>query len=831
MKLTQPEPDTSEPSLNQRSHITRREFIQTSAVLAALGTATLACKQGHLTSTDELVFPQPKGVALEEKIVRTTCSLCPSGCGLEVRVVDGKAVKVEGNALHPLNQGVCCLKGQTSLEILYSPERIRHPLLRTSPRNVESVAPELVTQSTWKEISWDEALGLLAGKLVELRKAGQAHTVALLHGDTRGQMRSLIQRFMQAYGSPNVISRESLGEGAARLGTLLSQGINALPVYDLNNCNYAITFGGNLLESSRNVINYLGATAFMRRGRPQRGKLVSVHPRLSLTGIKSDEWIPIRPGTYAALALGMANVIINSKLYNEAFVRDFTFGFEDFEDEDGVMHKGFKSLVLEEYTLERVSLITGITSDIIARLAGEFATNLPAVAIMPAELGELNSGNSLYTALAIHALNALVGSIDTTGGVLVQRFPDVADWSEYAQDSLGEHSLSQERLDSAGSAELPLAATAYQRVAQNILEDRPYPVNLLLMLNANPVYDVPNQGQFAKALMKTPFVVSFSSIMDESASHADLVLPASTFLETWGDDYIEGLGYPGVSLRQPVVSPVFDTRDPADVLLDLAGRLGGPLSRALPWKDYQSLVKHRLSKVDMDWEKFESNGFWAQLVYFNAQPGSQAWSEVVGSDRLAGPNDGRFDFFSRELYNLLTRLRGTAPTDLTCLPHFVLPSPLAEDSGVTSEYPFLLVTQGLLTQSTNWAGIVPTLQESYGLQVHTKWESWVEINHITAQALGLENHEPVWVESPHGRVQATVRIYDGLWSNAVFMPSGLGHFTSIEWGRGFTPQKLLGGRLGVNPNELMNITTEPLCGQAIFNPTRVRIYKQGSQEA
>ena len=375
----------------------------------------------------------------------------------------------------------------------------------------------------------------------------------------------------------------------------------------------------------------------------------------------------------------MANVIINSKLYDEAFVRDFTFGFEDFEDEQGQLHQGFKSLVLAEYTLERVSLITGITSDIIARLAGEFATNRPAVAIMPAELGELNSGNSLYTALAIHAMNALVGSIDTSGGVLVQRFPDVADWPDYAQDTLGKLSLAQERLDKAGTAELPLATSAYQQVARHILEGQPYPLNLLLMLNANPVYDVPNQGQFVKALMKTPFVVSFSSILDESASHADLVLPASTFLETWGMIPSKAWDTRESLLRQPAVAPVMDSRDPADVLLDLANRLGGPLSKALPWKDYQSLVKQRLSKVDMDWEKFESNGFWAQLVYFNAQPGSPAWSEVVGANRLNAPKDGRFDFFSRELYSILTQLRGIAPADLDCLPHFTLPAPLAED--------------------------------------------------------------------------------------------------------------------------------------------------------
>ena len=163
---------------------------------------------------------------------------------------------------------------------------------------------------------------------------------------------------------------------------------------------------------------------------------MAVHPRLSLTGVKADEWIPIRPGTYGALALGIANVIINTQLYDADFVRDFTFGFEDFVDAEGVQHQGFKSLVLETYTLERVSSITGISTDKIARIAGEFATNRPAVAVLPTEPGELSSGNALYTALAVHALNALVGSIDVKGGVIIQRFPELADWPDFTLDSI-----------------------------------------------------------------------------------------------------------------------------------------------------------------------------------------------------------------------------------------------------------------------------------------------------------------------------------------------------------------------------------------------------------
>ncbi len=789
--------------------ITRRDFIKIGATATAAGAAVAAASRTRtLLERGGSSTLKQSGVtaasSLDEDWVKTTCALCPSGCGLDVRVVNGKAVKVEGNPLHPLNQGVCCLKGQAAPEILYSPERIQHPRLQTGERG----------GGDWQEISWDEALKLVTDKLAELRAAGQAHTVAFLYGETRGQMRALINRFMTAYGSPNAISQGSLNEQAARLAMFLTQGINGIPVYDLNSASYVLAFGGNMLESSRHVIGYLGSLAFMRRGRPQRGKLVAVHPRMSLTGIKADEWVPIRPGTYGAVALGMANVIINSDLYDEDFVRDFTYGFEDFEDEAGNQHMGFKRLVLERYPLDRVESITGVPAADIARLAGEFATNRPAIAVMPTEPGGLASGNGLYTAMAIHALNALVGSIDVPGGVQVQRFPDLADWPDFALDAVSEAGLAQERVDGAGTDAMPLAISAYQDVAERILTDEPYPVNALFLYNANPVYDAPNSSRFAEALKKVPFVVSFASTLDESAAHADLILPASTFMEIWGDDYVEGTGYAGISLRRPVVEPVHDTHNPGDVMLSLAAAVGGPLANALPWGNYRELVEYRLSGIDVDWSTFEENGVWSEMVYFNAAPGSPAWGNVVGRDRLNAPQDGRFDFFSRELFAALS-----SPQDLECLPHFDLPT--TSEFGDSETYPYLLVTQVLITQPRGWEGIIPSLQEAYGLQTNAKWSSWVEINPRAAESLDVKDGDLVWVESPVGRVQVPVRLYEGIWPSAVYIPPGQGHRTLVKWGRGSEANVVV----GANPVQLLIAGTEPPGGLAASSPTRVRIYK------
>jgi anaerobic selenocysteine-containing dehydrogenase len=406
-----------------------------------------------------------------------------------------------------------------------------------------------------------------------------------------------------------------------------------------------------------------------------------------------------------------------------------------------------------------------------------------------------------------------VGSIDQKGGVTGQRFPELAKWPDYSLDASARQGNARERVDGAGS-QFPLATSAWQNMPERILNEQPYPLEALLLLNANPLYDMPNGGACEQALRKVPFVASFASTLDESAAQADLILPASTFLEVWGDDYLEGTGYAGISLRRPVVEPVQDTRDPGDVLLELARRVGNGLAEAFPWQSYKELIQQRLSTLD--WDKLESNGCWSEMIYFNAEPGSPAWQEVVGRDRLNAPKDGRFDFFSRELFALLG-----GGSDQACLPHFEIPAALGDSTHQALEYPFLLVTQPLITQSQQWQGIIPTLQECYGLQGYVKWDSWVEIGPKAAESLGLENGDRAWVESPLSRVQAVVRVRAGLWPNAVYLPPGQGHHSFTRWGRR-SPKSLV---VGANPNLLIEFTTEALSGLAISGPTRVRVYK------
>ncbi len=771
--------------------INRREFLKYSTIVA--GVSALSAIELSNPRVSPFLEDAPRALEQSEKIVPTVCGMCLSGCGLNVRVVNGNAVKVEGNPLHPVNQGVCCPKGQASLEVLYSPERLQHPVMRESRSSRE-----------WKDVSWDQALSLAATKLRDLHGRGQGRTFAFLFGETRGQMRSLIRRFTTALGSPNAIEMCDADAQAVRLAMLLTQGINDLPVYQWENTRYVLAFGGTFLEVGQHLMPTLTGAGFMRRSTPNRGKLVVVDPRLSVGAAKADEWIPIRPGTFGALALGIANVMIRSNLHDEKFVRDFTFGFDDFTDDQGNQHRGFKRLVLEEYSIDRVEAITGVPSGTVARLAGEFAASQPGFAMLPTGRAALASGNALGTAMAVHALNALVGNIDAPGGVVVQRYPKLAELP------LLEPSTT-ERVDGAGTADYPLAVSLYPTLP----DQARYPLNALLLYNANPVFE---NKRFGDWLAGIPFVASLSSVLDESAEYADVVLPVSTFLESWNDAFAQGTGYAGIAVGQPAVTPMYDTRSAGDALLELAEKIGGRVAEALPFADYQAMLRARVAGSAIKWADLLEKGAWSQMVYLHAAPGSRVWNtEIIGSDRVNAPRDGRFDFFARELFYALKRA-GEFPRDRDCLPHFDVPIETAK----TSEYPFQLVLQETMTQPRGWSGVVPTLQETYGLQDRGRWDSWAELNPEAAARLGIKDGDSIWIESLAGAVQARAKLYPGLWHNAVAMPLGQGLRTRVAWGQDAARVQTI----GANPLGLCASQVEPVTGIAALAPVRVRVYKE-----
>jgi len=330
--------------------INRRRFLGFSA-----GAAAGAAAGGYggvvlselAASIDQPVYP-PRG---PERHALSVCDLCPGGCGVRVRTVAGRPVKVDGNPLHPISGGRLCPRGQAALQSLYHPDRIRGPLRRVGPRG---------SLESFQSATWDEALGEIALRLQLLRRQGQPEALALLRGPSRGVGARLAARFLQAFGSPNDV-RLFDGDEAAAQALQLTQGLRAVPAYDLQSAEYVLSLGGGLLEAASSPVHTMRAFGAFRQGHTgRRGKLVLAGPRLSITGASADEWIPVRPGTVGVLALGIAAVLVTEDLYDKSFVHRQAHQFDDYRNPDGSRARGLASVLVADYSLERVSAETGV---------------------------------------------------------------------------------------------------------------------------------------------------------------------------------------------------------------------------------------------------------------------------------------------------------------------------------------------------------------------------------------------------------------------------------------------------------------------------------------
>ena len=765
----------------------RRNFLKLAGATAAAG----GLYKLGLVGLESLASPEEQlpGPSSDRQMLGI-CRLCAGGCGLSARVVDGRVVKLDGNPFHPNNQGKLCPKGQAGLQVLYDPDRIKGPMRRV--------------EGGWEQVSWEEALDEIAGALQALRDSGHPERMVFLHDGKRGPTSDLIARFCQAFGTPNDVRSPRHSADGTPLAHLLTQGWNDHAAYDWENTDYLLCFGGAFLEAWQPLVRQLRAYSRMRRGRPgRRAKIVQIESRASVTATKADEWIPINPGTEGALALGIAHVIVRDGVYDAEFVAEHTFGFED-----------FRTLVLRDYAPARGAGITGVSEEIIARIAHEFAAARPAVAA-----GDVSGySNSLYSQWAIHALNALGGSIDAPGGVMRQMEPPLAAWPEPALDETATRGLAWPRVDGAGSARFPLAESVPHTLAQTPYQ-APYPTEVLFLYHANPVYDDPPELDWQAALERIPLVVSFSPYLDETSEHADLLLPDCTYLEKWFLEPLEpSLGYPALGLGQPVVDPLYDTRNTADVLIELAQAMGGSLTATMPWDGFVEALRERVQGLYQagigmpsaeTTETFEE--FWAELrsraVWYD-----QPYEFGIGERAFATPS-GKFEFASQILAERLETL-GVPFEDEDLLPRYQAPA----FEGDASAYPLHLCTFKMITYTERWGANIPWLQEIYGLHVQEKWNNWVELNPETAHELGIHDGDLVRVESAHGSIELKARLWPGTPPEVVSIPLGQGHTAGGRWAE----------NRGANPNELIAPLTDSLSGELATQSTRVRVRKVSS---
>jgi len=481
---------------------------------------------------------------------RSVCNLCPGACGISVRKIDTRPVKIEGLERYPVNDGGVCMHGIAGLQYLYDPSRVKTPLKKNNGRFVP--------------VSWDEALAMVAENLGTLRTDEKPDALACIAGSDQGSVAGLFRHFLAAFGSPNYLTMPDLESWLVRTASMLHGPGHTLG-FDIDHSDFVLSFGAGLVDGWGSPVACIKAMASRKQ---REATLVQIEPRLSNTAAGADRWLPINPGTEADLAMGICALLLKENLFDPAFAQGFEGGF-----------MRFNAMVQKEYPLDKVAALTGIDAADIQKTAVAFARATMPVALPGKGRGE--GAQSLKEFAAVHTLNCLTGNINKKGGVFVKPLPDYLAFPAPVQDDAAQ----------TGAAAEPLAASVQELVAR-IHETGDSPVKALIVYSANPCFALNDPARVRAAFEKIPFKVAVTSFMDETAMASDVVLPVSTFLERMEDVPTKaGLAVSVVGLSRPMVKPEFDTRSPGDVVIAMARALGGTMAQSFPWNHYEDCLK------------------------------------------------------------------------------------------------------------------------------------------------------------------------------------------------------------------------------------------------
>lgn len=560
--------------------------------------------------------------AMSEVEKKGFCTLCRSRCGT-LNVVDGDTlVAVRPDGSHPTGHAIC-LKGKAAPELVHSRDRILHPMRRTNPKGEADPG--------WVRISWDEALDEIAARLVQTRATLGAESVAFAVTTPSGTPLSdsidWIERFVRLYGSPNICYATEICNWHKDFAHAFTFGCG-MPTADYRNAELILLWGHNPTNTWLSQAEAIGA------GRAAGAKLMVVDPRRTSLAHDADQWLRVRPGSDAALAMALANLLIEANAFDIEFVRQWTngpllvrqdtgaflrgrdIGFEDAQslvvwdahqrqavpaararaNPEHIALRGNFSVVLAggrdgelvqcqpafelyaaecaRFSAERASALTSIPEGEIrsaARMLGS-ATRIA----YHAWSGVGQHENATQTDRAIACLYALTGNVDRRGGNRIYRKPP---FNAVSRFDLLPREQAQKAL---GLGERPLGPPAQGWVTARdlyraITEEKPYAVTTLIAFGTNLLLSQPDVAMGAQALRNLPFYVHCDLFENPSAQYADILLPVNTPWEREGlriGFEVSADAEQLVQLRQRMVTPRGESRSDNDIVFALAARIG-----------------------------------------------------------------------------------------------------------------------------------------------------------------------------------------------------------------------------------------------------------------
>ena len=482
------------------------------------------------------------------RTIHTVCSLdCPDSCGVLVTVDgSGKAVRVAGDPAHPVTRGFLCGKVAKYLERVYSPDRLLYPMKRRAgaakgPRAQGSEA------EAFERVSWDEALDLIAERFKAIgEEYGPESILPYSYAGTIGVLGygSMDRRFFYRLGASQLDRTICSTAGGDALTSVYGRKVGT-DTEDFRYARYIIAWAANVHG------NNIHLWPLIEEARRNGAKLVVIDPYRTRTAQAADWHIALRPGTDSALALGMMHVLFRDSLYDHDYVERHGHGFEELRER------------AVGYSPSRVAEWTGIPAEDIERLAREYATTEPAVIRLNYGIQRCENGGA--AARAVMMLPALTGSWKHRGGGLQLSTSGAFEWDK----------KTVERPDLMMASPLGRAARVVNmaRLGEALTEFGAPRVRALFVYNSNPAAIAPDQGQVLRGLARTDlFTVVHEQFFTDTTDYADVVLPATTFLEQ--KDVQGAYGHYYVGLSEQAIAPLGEARQNVWVFSELARRMG-----------------------------------------------------------------------------------------------------------------------------------------------------------------------------------------------------------------------------------------------------------------
>lgn len=632
--------------------------------------------------------------------------MCHGGCGVLVHVRDEKVVKIEGDPDSPVNRGKICSKCLASIDLLNHPNRILHPMLRKGKRG----------EDKWERITWDEAYHILCGKIKELQYKYGPETIAVAHGTGRYFFPHVL-RFTHAIGSPNWIEP---GTAQCFIPRVI---VSAVTYGDLILSDYGYggdTYPGCLLCWGKHpyVSGPDGESQFrVREFLKKDKKLIVVDPRETHMAKMADIWLPIRPGTDAALAMAFHHVIIQEELYDRTFVEKWTIGFEALRER------------IVSCTPEWAEKITWVSAEKIRKAARMYATTKPAALTWGNALE--HNPNAFQNARAVGILPALTANVDIPGGNIFgeHTVDDIDMLVDTLSDEIKDKRMGADTYKVLCSRHSPFPSANIPALFKAIRTGQPYPIKGLLLFGNNGLLSFANTRRTYETFKCPDFISAMELFMTPTAELADLVLPGATWLEADEVCAAPLIGNTYVLPQQKTVQ-VGECKQPEQVFIDILKRLNLPAGNVT----LEALINGQLAPANISFEDLKTKGFHGRPIQY------QKYETSGTGFRTAS---GKI-----ELYSNFAKMLGCDP-----LPSYREPpeSPYSRPD-LAEKYPYVLSTGGRMQPYFN--------SEFRGIPSLRKQHPWplVEISHQTGEKLGIKSGDWVWIESPRGRIKQKARL-------------------------------------------------------------------------